>query len=78
ARKGYACGDCGKAFAWASHLERHRRVHTGERPFGCPECGEAFSQGSHLAKHRRSHLAKAAVATVAPALPLAGTRMEGD
>ncbi|XP_068780073.1 zinc finger protein CKR1-like isoform X2 [Struthio camelus] len=51
----FGCADCGKRFPWASHLERHRRVHTGERPFGCPECGESYSQGSHLAKHRRSH-----------------------
>ncbi|NXT86228.1 CKR1 protein, partial [Zapornia atra] len=27
--KSYGCDECGKAFAWASHLERHRRVHTG-------------------------------------------------
>ncbi|NXE85461.1 CKR1 protein, partial [Cochlearius cochlearius] len=33
----FSCSDCGKSFPWASHLERHRRVHTGERPFGCPE-----------------------------------------
>ncbi|NXP53954.1 CKR1 protein, partial [Heliornis fulica] len=33
----FGCSDCGKSFPWASHLERHRRVHTGERPFGCPE-----------------------------------------
>ncbi|KFQ60090.1 Zinc finger protein CKR1, partial [Pelecanus crispus] len=47
------CADCGKSFPWASHLERHRRVHTGERPFGCPECGETYSQSSHLLQHRR-------------------------
>ncbi|XP_058713333.1 zinc finger protein CKR1-like isoform X2 [Poecile atricapillus] len=52
----FACADCGKSFPWASHLERHRRVHTGERPFGCPECGETYSQNSHLLQHRRTHL----------------------
>nr|XP_009931754.1 PREDICTED: zinc finger protein 232 [Opisthocomus hoazin] len=51
----FGCADCGKSFPWASHLERHRRVHTGERPFGCPECGETYSQSSHLLQHRRTH-----------------------
>ncbi|NXN20806.1 CKR1 protein, partial [Nycticryphes semicollaris] len=53
---GHRCGDCGKRFIWASHLERHRRVHTGEKPFACPDCGEAFTQRCHLDKHRRGHL----------------------
>ncbi|NXS03482.1 ZNF3 protein, partial [Oxylabes madagascariensis] len=39
ATKPYPCGACGKSFGWVSHLERHRRVHTGEKPFCCGECG---------------------------------------
>ena len=52
------CIDCPKEFPSISKLERHRRVHTGERPFACPKCGGVFTQNSslqtHLGKHRHS------------------------
>ncbi|NXR77742.1 ZN347 protein, partial [Pycnonotus jocosus] len=53
--KPYKCRDCGKGFHWNSHLERHRRIHTGEKPFQCRECGKSFSWSSHLDRHRRIH-----------------------
>uniref|UniRef100_A0A4W3HK14 Uncharacterized LOC103189828 n=1 Tax=Callorhinchus milii TaxID=7868 RepID=A0A4W3HK14_CALMI len=51
----HQCLECGRRFTQASSLLRHRRVHTGERPFTCQECGKGFIQASDLVKHGRVH-----------------------
>ncbi|NWI41908.1 ZN574 protein, partial [Picathartes gymnocephalus] len=56
------CQECGKSFAIAVRLAEHRRIHTGERPYGCQECGKAYRSFSNLWKHRKAHRRRAEAA----------------
>ncbi|KAM3845460.1 uncharacterized protein M6D78_003151 [Vipera latastei] len=53
--KPFGCPDCEKSFNTSSQLDRHHRVHTGERPFACSECGKSFRQWQILMVHKRIH-----------------------
>ncbi|XP_039189362.1 zinc finger protein 397-like [Crotalus tigris] len=53
--KPFGCPDCEKSFNTSSQLDRHHRVHTGERPFTCSECGKSFRQWQILMVHKRIH-----------------------
>lgn len=52
---GCRCPVCFRHFGDRWKLERHTRVHTGERPFTCGRCGNSFRRKEHLVRHERSH-----------------------
>jgi len=55
AKKKFAhqCNVCQRLFSRPSHLQRHQRTHSSEKPFVCSEdcCGRSFTQQSSLKLH---------------------------
>ena len=52
----HVCRICGKGCPSQSHLARHMRMHTGEKPFKCDYCDQRCTQKSSLKAHiRRYH-----------------------
>lgn len=51
----YKCTFCEKMFAKPSLLERHMRIHTGERPYACDMCPKTFNQKNALQMHMTKH-----------------------
>lgn len=50
----HTCDICLKCFQKPSQLIRHRRIHTGEKPFKCDVCPSAFNQKGSLLIHMSS------------------------
>ncbi|KAM4056198.1 zinc-finger double domain-containing protein [Hirsutella rhossiliensis] len=58
-KKKWVCDgpNCNKRFVQKTHLDIHRRTHTGQKPYVCTKdnCGLTFSQRGNLKTHMRRH-----------------------
>ncbi|KZO98852.1 hypothetical protein CALVIDRAFT_534931 [Calocera viscosa TUFC12733] len=56
--KTYRCNSCPKVFTSSGHLQRHGRVHSGEKQFTCPypDCHKQCNRQDNLLQHYKIHL----------------------
>eukprot|EP00457_Paulinella_chromatophora_P004688 gb/GEZN01004700.1/.p1 GENE.gb/GEZN01004700.1/~~gb/GEZN01004700.1/.p1 ORF type:complete len:519 (+),score=51.59 gb/GEZN01004700.1/:202-1758(+) len=56
-KKRFACDfpECNETFATKFSWRRHRKKHTGDRPWGCVYCLRYFGEKSTLKKHLHTH-----------------------
>ncbi|XP_033752944.1 uncharacterized protein LOC117336489 isoform X15 [Pecten maximus] len=47
----HECFQCGKFFTSGSHLRRHMKNHSEERPYVCVKCGKSYKQNYDLKMH---------------------------
>ena len=43
------------SFKQLSHLQQHKRLHEGIRPYKCSQCGQSFTQVNQLNSHKLVH-----------------------
>ncbi|XP_019909900.3 zinc finger protein 583 [Esox lucius] len=51
----YQCPECKKRFSSNAGLQKHTRIHSGERLFQCSHCDKSFINSSNLHQHLPVH-----------------------
>ncbi|XP_053663308.1 zinc finger protein 2-like [Anopheles marshallii] len=51
----YKCTTCSKVFGSKARLERHVRLHTGDRPYQCKMCNKSFAFLNQFQTHMKLH-----------------------
>ncbi|XP_034946270.1 uncharacterized protein MESR4 [Chelonus insularis] len=57
----FVCEECGSTFSRAVALKVHKRLHSGDLPYGCAECSERFISKKLAIKHEESHKPQAEI-----------------
>ncbi|XP_077058196.1 uncharacterized protein LOC143710837 [Siphateles boraxobius] len=55
-RQLHVCNICNKFFIYKRTLRRHKRFHTGEKPYSCSLCSKTFILRKTLRQHKKLHL----------------------
>ena len=56
--KSFTCEVCKRSFKFNSHLNVHKRSHSGEKPYECNICDKSFCRKGVLKQHMLSHSGK--------------------